>query len=55
VHFEEQLRVPVSVADAWDFLWQTERVAACLPGCTGVEVVEAGKTYRAQFEDRIGP
>jgi carbon monoxide dehydrogenase subunit G len=55
VHFDEELRVPVSVPEAWDFLWQTERVAACLPGCTGVQEVEAGKTYRAQFEDRIGP
>jgi carbon monoxide dehydrogenase subunit G len=55
VRFEEQVKVPVSLAAAWDFLWQTERVAACLPGCTAVEEVEAGKRYKAQFADAIGP
>ena len=55
MRFEEQIRVPVGVPEAWDFLWQIERVAACLPGCKQVEEVEAGKTYRAQFADAIGP
>jgi carbon monoxide dehydrogenase subunit G len=55
MRFEEQLRVPVSVPEAWDFLWQTERLAACLPGCRRVEVLEPGKTYRGLFEDAIGP
>jgi carbon monoxide dehydrogenase subunit G len=55
MHFEEQLRVDVPLAAAWDFLWQTERLAACLPGCTGVEVLEPGTSYRVQFEDHIGP
>ena len=55
MRFEEHVDVPVSVAEAWDFLWQAERLAACLPGCTHVEEVEAGKTYRAAFQDAIGP
>jgi carbon monoxide dehydrogenase subunit G len=55
MRFEEQVRVPVSVAEAWDFLWQTQRVAACLPGCTGVVEVEPGQRYSAQFVDAIGP
>lgn len=53
--FTEQIVVPVSVAQAWDFIWQADRLAACLPGCVGVETREPGKTYKAQFEDRIGP
>ncbi len=55
MRFEEQVRVPVPVAEAWDFLWQTERLAACLPGCKSVAVIEPRKTYKAQFEDAIGP
>jgi carbon monoxide dehydrogenase subunit G len=55
VRFEEQVTVPVALAAAWDFLWQTQRVAACLPGCTGVAEVEAGHRYKARFADAIGP
>ncbi|HEY7063540.1 MAG TPA: SRPBCC domain-containing protein [Chloroflexota bacterium] len=55
MRFEEQVKVPVSLAEAWAFLWQTQRVAACLPGCQAVEEVEPGKAYRAQFADAIGP
>jgi carbon monoxide dehydrogenase subunit G len=55
MRFEEQIRVPVSVKEAWDFLWQTKRLAACLPGCTGVEEIETGKKYKAQVEDHVGP
>jgi carbon monoxide dehydrogenase subunit G len=55
VRFEEQVQVPVAPAEAWEFLWQTRRVAACLPGCTAVEEIEPGQRYRAQFADAIGP
>jgi uncharacterized protein len=55
MRFEEQVKVPVSLDEAWAFLWQAQRVAACLPGCTAVEEVEPGQRYRAQFADAIGP
>lgn len=55
MRFEEQLRAPVSAAEVWDLLWDVPRVAACLPGCVGVEEVEPRKSYRARFEDHIGP
>jgi carbon monoxide dehydrogenase subunit G len=55
VRFEEQVQVPVSVAEAWDFLWQTQRVAACLPGCTDVQEIIPHERYRAQIVDSIGP
>ena len=47
--------MPVSVDEAWAFLWQTERLAACLPGCTEAVEVSPGERYVARFEDRIGP
>ncbi|HZT07404.1 MAG TPA: SRPBCC domain-containing protein [Chloroflexota bacterium] len=52
---EEHVSVPASLDEAWAFVWQTERLAACLPGCVGVEIVEPGKSYRAKFIDHIGP
>jgi uncharacterized protein len=55
MRFEELVKVPVSVPEAWDFLWQVKRVAACLPGCRDVVEIEPGKTYKAQFQDSIGP
>lgn len=55
MHFQEEIRVPVPVRDAWEFLWQVERLAACLPGCKGVEELEPQKRYKAQVEDRVGP
>src|SRR4051794_2771819 len=55
MRFEEQVKVPVSLEQAWDFLWQTDRVAACLPGCTAVEEGEPGQRYKGQFADAIGP
>jgi carbon monoxide dehydrogenase subunit G len=55
MHFEEKIQVPVSVEEAWDFLWKVERLAACLPGCKGVQELEPKKKYKAQVEDRVGP
>jgi carbon monoxide dehydrogenase subunit G len=55
MRLEETLEVPVSQEEAWDFLWQTKRLAACLPGCTAVEEIEPGKRYLVDFQDGIGP
>jgi uncharacterized protein len=55
LHFSEQLQVPAPIADAWEFIWDAPRLARCLPGCVRVEEIEAGKSYRARFEDHVGP
>lgn len=55
MHFEEHVVAPVSQSAAWDFLWQTQRLAACIPGCRSVDELEPGKRYRALFEDSVGP
>ena len=39
MRIEERIEVPVSGEDAWRFLWQTQRLAACLPGCVAVREV----------------
>jgi carbon monoxide dehydrogenase subunit G len=55
VHFTEQLHAPVPLQEAWDFIWQVQRVAACLPGCVGVDEVVPNTEYLAHFADQVGP
>src|SRR5439155_4180900 len=55
LHFSEKIVVPAPLPEAWAFIWDAPRLAACLPGCVGVEEIEAGKAYRARFEDHVGP
>ncbi len=55
MHVEEHVTVPLALADAWDFVWQVDRLAACVPGCTGVETLEPGQRYRGRVVDRVGP
>ena len=55
MNVEERLTLPASRDAAWAFLWQVERVARCIPGCTDVQEVEPRQTYRAVFQDSVGP
>jgi carbon monoxide dehydrogenase subunit G len=55
MRFEEQIEVPASVDEVWEFLWQVQTVAACLPGCVSIREVEPERSYVARFEDKIGP
>jgi carbon monoxide dehydrogenase subunit G len=55
VRVDERVVVPLGLDAAWDFVWQVDRLAACVPGCTGAQVVEPGRRYAAQVADRIGP
>lgn len=53
--FEKTVTVKASREAVWQFLWDVPRVAACLPGCKGAQVVEEGKRYSATVADRVGP
>src|SRR5438132_10034090 len=55
MHFSERFQAPAPLAVAWDFIWDAQRLAACLPGCVRVEEIQAGELYRARIEDHIGP
>ncbi|HEY3117924.1 MAG TPA: SRPBCC domain-containing protein [Chloroflexota bacterium] len=55
MHFSEQLQVPAPLADAWEFIWDTQRLGRCLPGCVSVAEVTPGELYKARFEDHVGP
>ncbi len=55
MEFEQQVTVSVSPDQVWNFLWDVERVAACIPGCKDARVVEAHRRYEAIVGERIGP
>lgn len=55
MHFEHRIEVGAPPEAVWDFLWQAERVGACLPGCQEVRTVEPLQRYDATIEERIGP
>ena len=39
--------------DVWDLLWDLPRVAQCLPGCEGIEMID-GEHYRARMHQKVG-
>ena len=55
MRIQERLSIPASQTHVWAFVWQTERLAACLPGCQRVVTLEPGKAYQAYMADQFGP
>ena len=55
MQIQETIEVPVSRDTAWHFLWDVQRLAACLPGCKGVVEVEPQRSHTVSLEDAIGP
>lgn len=52
---EKQIAVEVGPERVWEFLWDVERVAACIPGCSNVQVLEPQRSYRATVSEKVGP
>jgi carbon monoxide dehydrogenase subunit G len=55
MNVEKRIVVNVEPEQVWQFLWQVERVAGCVPGCGEVEVVEPQSSYRAVVSEKVGP
>ena len=55
MHFEQRIEVKVDVPKVWEFLWDVERLARCLPGCQDVKEIEPRQKYEVVVEERIGP
>ena len=51
---EKTFTVEAPQRAVWDFITSPERVAPCIPGCTGAEETEAGK-YKAVIRTKVGP
>ena len=55
MNFENSIEIGVSRDTTWDFLWDVDRLIACVPGCEEASTVEAGKLYKARMVARVGP
>ncbi len=52
---EKKVVVDASPEKVWDTLWDVERVAGCIPGCSSVQVIEPQKSYTAVVSEKVGP
>ena len=55
MRFEQRIEVKVDVPKVWEFLWDVERLARCLPGCQEAREIEPQQKYEVVVEERIGP
>ena len=49
----ERFEVPATPEAVWAFLLDPERLAPCIPGCEGLEVLDA-RTYRLRLTVKVG-
>jgi carbon monoxide dehydrogenase subunit G len=55
VRVEKQTTVAAPPEQVWAFLWDVERVARCIPGCSDVRVVDPQRSYTATVTEKVGP
>jgi carbon monoxide dehydrogenase subunit G len=55
VRIERRIVVPGAPDHVWLVLWDVERLAGCVPGCTNVHTVTELSTYTATVAQRVGP
>jgi carbon monoxide dehydrogenase subunit G len=55
VRFEKDIEVLNSQEKVWRFLWDVDRIIACVPGCKGAKIEEEGKIYSALMVEKVGP
>jgi carbon monoxide dehydrogenase subunit G len=55
LRFEKEIEILNSRAKVWQFLWDVERLIACVPGCKEATTVESGKRYAATMVEKVGP
>jgi carbon monoxide dehydrogenase subunit G len=54
MEFDNQLDLPLTVAEAWPLLLDIRRIAGCIPGAELAEVVD-DRTYKGRVAVRLGP
>lgn len=52
---ERDIQIAADREKVWAFLWDVERLAACIPGARDARTVEPGKRYTAVVAERVGP
>ena len=55
MHFTRDIEIGRSPEQVWEFLWDVERVARCLPGCREARTLVPHERYAAVVGERVGP
>ena len=55
MQFQHSIAIAAPPKVVWDFLWDVEQLARCIPGCIEAKVVEPHSHYTAIVADRVGP
>ena len=55
MRFDQSIQIDTSVARVWEFLWDIERVAGCLPGCQNIREVVPQEKYAVVVMEQVGP
>ena len=50
----DSITVNAPLAESWGFIWDIERLAACLPGCESIARA-GGDSYKLRMVQRVGP
>lgn len=55
MQFRHTITVDAPPDRVWDFLWDVDRLAQCIPGCEEATTIEPHVHYKALIADRVGP
>jgi len=53
--FQGNLLIARPVEKVWEFLWDIEKLAGCIPGCEGVKTIKDREKYELKVKDSVGP
>jgi len=53
--FQGNLLIARPVEKVWQFLWDVEKLAGCIPGCAGVKAIKEREKYELKVKDSVGP
>jgi len=53
--FQGNLLIARPMEKVWEFLWDIEKLAGCIPGCEGVKTIKDREKYELKVKDSVGP
>jgi len=53
--FQGNILIARPVETVWQFLWDIEKIAGCIPGCEGVKAIKEREKYELKLKDSVGP
>ena len=53
--FQGNILIARPVETVWQFLWDIEKIAGCIPGCEGVKAIKEREKYELKVKGSVGP